>query len=305
MDNSTPNESQLQQSAASGSPAANPAVTPQQQADDQQKAMEQQKADSTIVIHMWPKTLVFYPVALFALIFAVVGYFFGAYPAEKEIKNIVLERATALKEGTDKDRTDPQEMIQLAERLVKGQQVDKVMGWIFFIVLAGALFALCIDTEIRWALIWFAGSIAVILALMLLNNQFRFLPEFLGRILQFDPAAKPQFYAGITAVWLILYVLSLFIIRFHCVKIERNEVFVMYGLLEGQRRFSTLQMKYEKDVTDVLEYYLPFVRAGKLVLSFPGQEKIILDNVRDIDKVIARLNGLTSQFNVGVPGMPG
>lgn len=255
-------------------------------------------ANPVLKIHMWPKTLVFYPVALCAMICAVVGYLFGAYPAEKEIKRIVIERAEKIKAGTDSERTDRDEIIELAGRLVKGQQVDKVMGWIFFIVLAGALFALCIDTEIRWALIWFVSSITVILLLMLANYHFRFLPEFIGRILTFDPAAKPQFYAGISVVWLILYVISLFIIRFHFVKIERNEVFVTHGLLEGQRRYPTLQMKYEKDVTDVFEYYLPFVRAGKLILSFPNGDKIILDNVRNIDRVIEDLNALSSELKV-------
>ncbi len=258
------------------------------------------KQSPVLKIHMWPKTLVFYPVALCALVFAVVGYFFGAYPVEKEIKKIVIERAEKLRAGTDSERTEREQIIALAERLVQGQQVDKVMGWIFFIVLAGALFALCIDTEVRWALIWFVSSISVILLLMLANHHFKFLPEFIGQLLTFDPAAKPQFYAGITCVWLILYGISLLIIRFHFVRIERNEVFVTHGLLEGQRRYPTLQMKYEKDVTDVFEYYLPFVRAGKLILSFPNGDKIFLDNVRNIDRVIQNLNELSSELKVGL-----
>lgn len=275
-------------------------ATNSQRASPPAPASETGAAPSVIKIHIWPKTLVFYPAALCAVICAVVGYFFGAYPAERELARIAGERAEQLKAVAEAAGAPAEQITALAERLARGQQVDKALGWVFFLVLAVALFALCIDTEIRWALIWFLGSLAVILLLMLLNYHFRFLPEFIGRVLAFDPAAKPQFYAGIAAVWLLLFVISLFIAHFHYVKIERNEVFVTHGLLEGQRRYPTLQMKYEKDVADVLEYYLPLVRAGKLILSFPNGERVVLDNVRNIDRVIRDLNALTSELQVGV-----
>ncbi|MFQ3578190.1 MAG: hypothetical protein SNJ52_04170 [Verrucomicrobiia bacterium] len=249
---------------------------------------------------MWPKTLVFYPVALVALVCAGVSYFFGAHPHEKEIRKFVNERAELITSGGVDRPMDPDRLLTLNEALLRGRQVDKVLGWVFFVTLAIGLFAICIETEIRWALIWFVSLVAIVLGLILLNQQFQFLPAFVGQIFAVDPSATPQFYLGITTVWLLLYIVSLLIIRFHYVRIEANEVFVMHGLLEGQRRFSTLQMKYEKDVTDVLEYYLPLVNSGKLILSFPGQEKIILENVRRIDAVIARLNDLTSKFNVGL-----
>jgi hypothetical protein len=286
-------ETPIPQSPLPATPPAAPTPAPLDTRSDRRR-------NASIVVHMWPKTLVLYPVALVALVGAFVGFFFGAYPHEADVKRIVVERAELIKQGKDTERTDPDRMVELAGKIIQGKKVDKAIGWVFFVVLAVALFALCIETEIRWAMMGFVGLVAIGLGLVLANQQLHFLPKFVGQLFALEPSATPQFYAGIFLVWVVLFVITLFVIRFHYVRIEPNEVFVVYGMLEGQRRFSTLQMKYEKDVTDVLEYYLPFVNSGKLILTFPGQERIVLENVRGIDAVISRLNRLTSQFNVGV-----
>lgn len=249
---------------------------------------------------MWPKTPVLWPLAFVALVCAVVGYGLGASKYTTELRKVtgVTETLQAAPEGPPADVT--KEQIQAASaNLYRGLSIDRVFGFIFLVTFGFTMFALCIDTEIRWALTGFMtvgllGTVAI-----LINQQTLFFPAFLQSILTLTPSASPQFYLGVVFIWLVLMGISLVTIRFHYVKIESNEVFVVGGLLEGQRRFPTLQMKYEKDVSDVIEYYLPFVHSGRLILQFPSlEDRIVLDNVLNIDKVIIQLNELSSNLRV-------
>jgi hypothetical protein len=74
---------------------------------------------------------------------------------------------------------------------------------------------------------------------------------------------------------------------------------VVGGLLERQQRFPTMRMRYTRDIQDVFEYYLPFVRSGRLILSFAEQhESIVIDNVLNIDKVTKQLDRISGVMKV-------
>ena len=85
--------------------------------------------------------------------------------------------------------------------------------------------------------------------------------------------------------------ISIFITRYQYVKVEAKELIVVGGMLERQQRYDTMRMRYTKEINDVMEYYLPFVRSGRLIFSFPEQsEAVIIDNVMNIKKVTKRLD---------------
>jgi hypothetical protein len=70
-------------------------------------------------------------------------------------------------------------------------------------------------------------------------------------------------------------------------------------LLERHQRFSTMQMRYVKEVGDVMEYALPFVHSGRLIFHFAGQDQpVVVDNVLNIDKVMKRLDDMVGQLRV-------
>jgi hypothetical protein len=83
------------------------------------------------------------------------------------------------------------------------------------------------------------------------------------------------------------------------VKIESNEVVMVGGVLDKRKRYSSMRMQYTKEVCDVFEYYLPFVRSGRLILRFPQEaEPVILDHVMQIDDVVRRLDHITASLQV-------
>lgn len=291
------------------------------QAQTPQEKVEEAK-EKKIVIRMWPKTPVVYPLALLALIFCIIGSLFGSAPHLRDLARAEKARMQAESSQAQSEQSTPEgenpngaanptvsdvtpqvtqtiNYEETAKKLIAGRWIDQVMGVIFLIVFAFCLFTLCVDIEIRWALFAFTSTIVVLLVIYILNERYDFMPNFMKQLTALTPTASPQFYLAIFVIWLVLMAISFAIVRFHYVEIESNEVIVVGGLLERQQRFPTTRMQYVKDIQDVFEYYLPFIRSGRLVLIFPDQhETIVVDNVLNIDKVIEELNEMSGVLQV-------
>ncbi|MEM9479664.1 MAG: hypothetical protein AAGA58_08435 [Verrucomicrobiota bacterium] len=284
-------------------------------AGDAKKSEASSSGPGKIIVRLWPKTPVLYPVGICALIFAILSYFFGAhrplveladYDEKAKTEAAVVAEVEAQENGGEKaeDRnkflTIPdEEFTKLQSRVSKGFNFDCVLGFAFLILFTYALFTVCVDFEVRWALISVFFVIILILSLIIANLYNQFLPDFISSLFSLTPTASPQFYLAIFVIWLSLMIVTLVVVRFHYVKIESNEVVVVGGFLEKQKRYSTFRMRYVKEIKDVMEYYLPFVRSGRLIFTFPGvEEPLVLDNVLNIDRVIRSLDRLSSRLNV-------
>ncbi len=256
----------------------------------------------TIIIRMWPKTPVLYPVAVFALICSIVGSFSGFSPNMSELKTAYEAQMQASAGENVQQETVEAAQIE-TEAVVKSMlaslYIDRVMGAIFLVLLAFTLFTLCLDLEVRWAMVIFSILITLILLIYIANSQYNFLPTLFPKLFILSPLASPQFYFTIFLIWAILMIISMFIIRFHYVKIESNEIIVVGGLLQREQRFSTNRMYYTKDIQDVFEYYLPLVNSGRLIISFSDHpESIVIDNVLNINKVTKLLDEITGVMQV-------
>jgi len=315
------NESQANNEPTNGAaPEASQQVKPKEPA----KPKEPPKPE-VIIIRMWPKVPVLYPMAILALICALVGVFAGSTPHVNALHSIYqpAEQAVeadvsgdSLAAGIDKVEAgvdaaitkvselasgvvDQAVVLEQSEKLVDGLYWDRLLGTIFLLVFAFSLFTLSVDLEVRWALVSFASLLIVCLLLIMINQRYDFLPGVFSSIASLSPMANPQFYMLICLIWILLMVISLFIVRFHYVRVESNEILVVGGLLERQQRFPTMRMRYTRDIQDVFEYYLPFVRSGRLILSFAEQhESIVIDNVLNIDKVTKQLDRISGVMKV-------
>lgn len=192
----------------------------------------------------------------------------------------------------DADASD--ESQQIAKK-----RVDRTLAVIFLIVTFFSLFAICVDMDARWAMIYVSGIVIFFLVMWIINISTGFMPRILEVLDHITPMANSQFYLGVFLVWCALFFISILVTRFHYVRIEANEVIVVGGMLERQQRYSTMRMRYTKEIHDVMEYYLPFVRSGRLIISFPEQsEAVIIDNVLNIRKVTAKLDRMVSAFQI-------
>lgn len=267
-----------------------------------------------LIVRMWPKTPVLWPMGIAALICAILSHLYGTAKPAAELAKFEVPTAVVATETPAADsapaadnaaavpapaKSEPLDIEKLREDFAKGYRFDCMLGSIFIVFFAYALFAVCIDFEIRWSLIAVAVTVIAVLVVMITNIYYGYLPEFLSDILKMTPYASPQMYLAVFLIWLSLMIVTLLVVRFHYVRIESNELVVIGGFLEKQKRLSTFRMRYVKEVQDVMEYYLPFVRSGRLVFTFPGEEEaIVIDNVHHIDRVIAELDKLSSTLNV-------
>lgn len=292
----------------------------------------------TIIIRMWPKTPVLYPMALVALICCLVAHFAGSsdlsdYPfgvdetaAEVDATGAELDTPGVDTPGVDSPATppgiEPQANASQATNILAAQtdpadpanpvsataettaeelekkRVDRTLAVIFLLTLFFSLFAICVDLDVRWAIIYVSAIVILALLLWILNITFGFFPKVLPYLDQITPMANAQLYLGVFLVWVLLMAISFFITRFHYVKVEAKEVMVVGGMLERQQRYDTMRMRYTKEIHDVMEYYLPFVRSGRLIFSFPEQnEAVIIDNVINIKKVTKQLDEIVGSSN--------
>lgn len=282
--------------------------------------------DRAVIIRMWPKTPVLYPMALIALICSLVAHFAGssdlsAHPfgteapavqqapvddsvddaPEEGVSNDVRAQAgrgdvsllAAQAADEDVPENSPVAQETAAEELEK-KRVDRNLAVIFLLVLFFSLFAICVDLDVRWFIIYTSAIIIAVLLIWILNITFGFMPALVDVLDEtITPMANAKFYLGVSIAWLLLLVMSFIVTRFHYVRVEANEVIVVGGMLERQQRYDIMRMRYTKEIHDVMEYYLPFVRSGRLIFSFPEQsEAVIIDNVLNINRVTRKLDNL-------------
>ncbi len=220
-----------------------------------------------LIVRLWPKIPVLYPAALIALICGFLQMW------------SVHHSQTPL--------------------TVDVTPMDQALGIVFLGSLMLCLFTITFDIGLTWALLWIAGVVIIGLVLVLINIFHPFLPDFFSWLRHLQPAANHQFYFCVFGMWVILMIVGILYVRFHFVRFESNEIIVVGGILDKRRRYSTAGFTYTKEVTDVFEHYLPFIRSGRLIMRFPNEEEpLILDNVMNIDGVIRRLEMLTSVMAV-------
>jgi hypothetical protein len=82
-------------------------------------------------------------------------------------------------------------------------------------------------------------------------------------------------------------------------EVRPNEILHHHGPLSDLERFPTTNLKFDKEIPDVMEYLI--LGAGRLVLRIPTEDRaFVLDNVMWIDDKEKRLKNLMSRMNVRI-----
>ena len=154
-----------------------------------------------------------------------------------------------------------------------------VLGWTFLIVLAVNLVVLSFDFPRSTSLLLFAVILAIVLGGALLVVFFpNLLPSVRGIILKFHPVANSTFYFVFAAIMLGIYITVGITSRFDYWEVRPNELLHHHGVLSDLERFSSPNLRIDKEINDIFEFVL--LRSGRLILH-PSNERraIVLDNV--------------------------
>ena len=258
----------------------------------------------SLVVRMWPNVPILYPMAIAALLCGIFSMMFGVDSTLKDIsapQEAMVQTVNGVTTSTAAEDVQVQVKPSVVAEKLKAEQV---IALVFLAAFTYTLIVVCTDIVLTWALLGLAGLLIVGMTMFIINIYHPFLPGFFNFIGRFSPVANAQFYFAIFIIWGILMIGGIFYSRFHYVKIESNEVVLVGGVLDKRKRYSSMRMQYTKEICDVFEYYLPFVRSGRLILRFPQEaEPIIIDHVMHIDKVIAKLDHVTATLQTSPEDM--
>lgn len=111
--------------------------------------------------------------------------------------------------------------------------------------------------------------------------------------------ANSQFYLAMTILLSLVYVVIMLTRWLDYWEILPNEILHHHGPLSDLERYPTMNLKFDKEIPDVLEHFM--FGAGRLVLHVANERKsIVLDNVLQINKKEDALKKLMSRLEVRI-----
>lgn len=253
----------------------------------------------SLIVRIWPNVPILYPMAIAALLCGIFSMMFGV---DSTLKRISTIQPAITKQVDAVTQTVAAEDVQVSVKpadVAAQLRAEQVIALVFLAVFTYALIVVCTDIVLTWALLGLAIVVIAALLLFIGNIYYHFLPGLFDFIGRFTPVANAQFYFAIFIIWGVLMIGGILYSRVHYVKIESNEVVLVGGIMEKRKRYSSMRMQYTKEIIDVFEYCLPFVRSGRLILRFPQEaEPVIIDHVMHIDRIIAKLDHVTATLQV-------
>jgi len=245
---------------------------------------------------MWPKVIFLYPTAVVALICALGMSIIHdrTHDPTKPLKTAVNQKYLS-NDGSLSD------LPGTTDKVERFRTPQNLLAMLFLAMFAFNLLVMALDFP-RFSLV------AVILAILF--GLFFIL--WLGAQFELD-LLKPihMIFSGIYAVankgFYLMVFITLFLV-FAVIYITRwldyweilpNEILHHHGPLSDLERYPTMNLKFDKEIPDVLEWAL--LGAGRLVLHVPNVSKaLVLDNVLFISAKEKALKNVMSRLEVRV-----
>ena len=174
------------------------------------------------------------------------------------------------------------------------------LGWTFLIVLGLNLIVLAFDFPRSTSLLLFAVIASAVLgfALMMVYNP-NLLPWVHKVLASLHPVANSTFYFLFAGLMGAIYVTVYFTTKFDYWEVRPNELLHHHGVLSDLERFSSPNLRIDKEINDIFEFVL--LRSGRLILH-PSQERraIVLDNVFFINRKEEQITKMLGALQVQV-----
>ena len=178
---------------------------------------------------------------------------------------------------------------------------ENLFGVLFLGVFAFNLLIMAIDFP-RFTIIAVALLVGfVVFFLLWIGAAFdvKLMNAVRGLMASIYVVANAEFYFLISAIMAVVLAIVYATRYLDYWQILPNEILHHHGPMSDLERFPTMNLKFDKEIPDVLEF--AFLGAGRLVLHVTEERKaIVLDNVLFINSVEASLKNLMSRMEVRV-----
>ncbi len=164
---------------------------------------------------------------------------------------------------------------------------SNTLGLIFVLTFIMNLIVITFEFPRLTSLTLAFGIIAGVVTLILVNQQYPFIPGLGDWIKSLAIYASSEFYfallIGIAGLYLGMFVVT----RFDYWELTPNELVHRHGLLGDLERHSTSGLRFSKEISDVFEWLL--AGAGTLILNIPGKDRpVVLENVLGVNGVLEK-----------------
>ena len=179
------------------------------------------------------------------------------------------------------------------------ETVQNLLCVLFLVVFAFNLMVMAIDFPRFTIVAGLLFGLFVIFFILWVGSYFELdlLERVRAMMTSIYVTANTQFYVMISLILIGLFA-TIYVTRYlDYWEILPNEILHHHGPLSDLERYPTLNLKFDKEIPDVIEHL--FLGAGKLVLHVSDERKsIVLENVLFINRVENALKGLMSRMEV-------
>jgi len=250
-----------------------------------------------IRIFVWPKVIYIFPSAIVALICAI-GMWSLKDKTYDPTRPTGVVNQTTVTSGAETDTETGAGPMGKRERFSTPQNL---LGVLFLAILAFNLLVMALDFP-RFELVGVILAILFLLFFVLWLGAFfqlnlmKPIDALFSSIYVFANAGFYFLYFLIVLVLLVLMYVTRWLDYW---EVLPNEILHHHGPLSDLGRYPTMNLKFDKEIPDVLEYSM--LGAGRLVLHIPNVDKaLVLDNVLFINSKEEGLKKLMSRLEVRV-----
>jgi hypothetical protein len=252
-----------------------------------------------IRIFMWPKVIFLYPTALVSLICAA-----GMSMIHDRTHDPTRPLNQAVAQGQlpqgDYAVSDEQNA-GTADKLDRFWTPQNLLGIAFLGMLAFNLLTMGLDLPRFTIVAWIFAAAFVVFFVLWLGSRFQLdLMRPIHAIMAHIYAVASRGFYLMVFVTLMFVFFVIWVTRWlDYWEILPNEILHHHGPLSDLERFPTINLKFDKEIPDVLEFLL--LGAGRLVLHLPNVAKaIVLDNVLFVNTKEEALKRVMSRLEVRI-----
>ena len=260
------------------------------------------KSEKGVTIFTYPKIIFIFPTFLTALFCSIVMFMMGD-PTADPIREARAANAKAAKAAEKAGGEAPPvvETVRVPTRHERFDTTQNLLGELFLCVFAVNLLVMAVDFP-RFTIVGLVFFLLFGIFLVLWIGAF-----FEVNILKSVRAVFGGVYAVANSGFYFLIFLGIGVT--YCVifvtryldywQILPNEILHHHGPLSDLERYPTTNLKFDKEIPDVIEHLL--LGAGRITLHLPSERKsIVLDNVLFIGRAEEKLKSLMSRMEVRV-----
>lgn len=241
-------------------------------------------------IFTYPKTIFIWPTFVAAVVCAIIMYASGNH-TEDPRRAARAEASAAKAAGQPVDTAKPE-----PRRFTTPQDIA---GILFLTVLLLNLVVMSIDFPRFTIMVVIVGIVALIFGFLYINVYFNLIPALVSFLENIYVVANAAFYMWVATIILFIFGLIWATRYLDYWEILPNEILHSHGPFSDLERFPTMNLKFDKEIPDILEYAL--LGSGRLVLHVYGHPTaFILDNVLWIDAKEVELKKLMSRLDVRI-----